>query len=184
MPLPPLLTAAEFAAATPSVHVDDPRLMHLLNGATAAVRRYCGWHIAPVVAETVTVDGPGGANLQLPTLRLVAVNSITVGGEVLASNRFDWSALGDVRLRSGWWPTRYRSIVADIEHGFEAAPDVGQVIRQVVANGLSSPMGATREQAGAMSVSWATTAPGVSGGLSLLQRDLAVLDRYRIGWGR
>jgi hypothetical protein len=41
-------------------------------------------------------------------------------------------------------------------------------------------MGATREQAGIYAASWATTAPGVSGGMSLLARDTAVLDTYRL----
>lgn len=179
MALPPLLTPEQFVVDTPGSCLDG-RLIDLLAGATTAVRRYCGWHIAPVITETVVVDPPGGNNLQFRTLRLVDVDEIRVHDVPLDSDRFDWSELGDVQLRSGRWPRRYRSVEATITHGFESAADVAQIIRQVVANGLASPMGATREQAGMLAVSWATTAPGVSGGLSLLERDLAVLDKYRI----
>ena len=72
-----------------------------------------------------------------------------------------------------------------VQHGFDldAVADLKQVVQQVVGNAISSPLGATREQAGAVSVSWATTAPGVSGGLSLLERDLMILDRYKLPRG-
>ena len=41
------------------------------------------------------------------------------------------------------------------------------------------PMGATREQAGQVSVSWAYN-EGVSGGLTFTARDRALLDAYRL----
>ena len=93
---------------------------------------------------------------------------------------FEWSANGELRRAGGSWPTSWRSVAVEFTHGFESAPDVEQVVLQVVAHALSSPMGATREQAGGLSVSWATTAPGVSGGMALLARDREVLDLYRL----
>ncbi|MFB7798938.1 Gp19/Gp15/Gp42 family protein [Isoptericola sp. NPDC056134] len=177
----PLLTAAEFSAGTGGkIAADDPRVQKLLDGATRAIRRYCGWHVAPVLTETVKLDGPGGSLLRLPTLRLVDITVLKEGGVDQDVESLEWSEKGMIRRRHGCWTDRFRGIEATIEHGFEDADDVKQIIQQVVANAISSPLGATSEAAGALSVSWATTAPGVSGGLSLLERDLAVLELYRL----
>ena len=44
--------------------------------AAEAVRSYCGWHIAPAVEETVTLDGSGGRHLLLPSLHVTEVSEI------------------------------------------------------------------------------------------------------------
>lgn len=182
--LPALLTPADFSTATGGkVSPTDPRVKPLLDGATAGVRRYCGWHVAPQVDTTVTLDGPGGNLLLLPSLHVTAVTSVKVRGVELDPDGFEWSEKGMLRRLGGCWPTRFRSIEVTLTHGFEVAPDVVQIIQQVCANAIASPMGATREQAGQISIAWATTAPGVSGGMSLLDRDLAILDMYRLPKG-
>lgn len=188
MPAAPLVTPLQLSDYTQGkVAAGDPRVAGLIDGATAAVRRYCGWHIAPAFTETVLLDGSGGSVLTLPTLHLTALSAVTENGTALTeyapvdgSGDFEWSVLGSVRRVRGLWTERYRAVSVTMTHGFDAAPDVAQIILQVTAAALSSPMGATREQAGQLAVSWATTAPGVSGGLSLLGRDLATLSLYRI----
>ena len=179
--LSPFLTADAFSKGTNGlIAATDDRVMPLLEGASAAVRRYCGWHVAPVVTETVTMDGDGGSVLMLPSLRVVSVVSVSVEGRVLDEDEYDWYEKGMVELRGGRWSRRFRSIVVEMEHGFDAAPDVAQVVQQVVANAISSALGATREQAGQVSISWSLTAPNVAGGISLLDRDLSTLDMYRL----
>ncbi|QRI45417.1 head-to-tail adaptor [Arthrobacter phage Leona] len=181
--LPPLVTAAEFSAWTGGkVPATDPRVEPLLAGASAGIRRYCGWHIAPVLEETLAGDGPGGRILLLPTGRLLSVVSVDNGGSAVDVAKVDASKLGMLELRDGWWSSRFGAVSVRVRHGYDLADvaDVAQIVKQVTANALSSPMGATREQAGMVSISWATTAPGVSGGLSLLQRDLQVLAPFKI----
>ncbi|MFJ4168382.1 hypothetical protein ACIPY3_02615 [Paenarthrobacter sp. NPDC089714] len=181
--LPAFVTAAEFSAWTNGkVAAADPRLEPLLKGASAGLRRYAGWHIAPVLEETLVGDGPGGRLLLLPTGRLLSVVSVDNGGTVMDPAVVDASKAGMLELRDGWWTSRLGAVSVRVRHGFDLADaeDVRQIVKQVVANALSSPMGATREQAGTVSISWATTAPGVSGGLSLLQRDLDVLAPFKI----
>lgn len=185
MPAPELLTAAEFSAGTDGqVPENHPGLQPLLDGATRAIRRYCGWHVGLPYTETITLDGPGGHLLILPTLHVTAVNSITESGTALvADDDYEWSANGEIARVGSCWPSRFRSVVVDATHGFDDVSDLKQVIQQVVALAVSSPMGATRQQAGAFAASWATTAPGVSGGLSLLERDMAILNQYRLPRG-
>lgn len=158
----------------------DPRLEPLLDGVTATIRRYCGWHIAPVIEETITVDGNGGYFLRLPTLRCVEVSSLKIVGKTVDKGRFGVSKLGMIELYDKPFPNRFGAVEVTFRHGFDSAPDVGQVIQQVLVNAFSSPMGVTREQAGQLAVTWSMTAPGVSGGISLLKRDRDLLASYRL----
>lgn len=181
-----LLTPEAFSAGTGGkILPSDPRVGPLIKGATAAIRRYCRWHVSPAMDDTATLDGPGGSLLVLPTLHVVAITSITERTALLEDDvDYEWSHLGDVRrLGCRNWTDRFRSIAIDYRHGFANADDLKLIIQQVVANAIASPMGATREQAGQLSVSWSTTAPGVSGGLSLLERDLAILNSYKLAGG-
>ncbi|MDI3330134.1 MAG: hypothetical protein QJR09_05275 [Micrococcus sp.] len=180
--LPPLATPEALAEYTGGkIPASDPRAKTLLDGASAAVRRYCRWHVAPVLEETLTEDGPGGTVLHLPTGRLLSLVEVTDGGRPVELSTLDVSRAGMIERGAGW-SARFGGVTARVRHGWDlaAVPDVSQIVLQVVANALSSPMGVTREQAGSISVSWAMTAPNTSGGLSLLERDLAVLNEYRI----
>lgn len=164
------------------IAANDPRAQVILDGATQAIKNYCGWNIAPPETITLYLDG-GSSVIYLPTLKLNSVESITVDGTVLAATDYEWSRVtGNIRskLYAGF-PDSWGGTVVVFNSGFATTPaDLKQVVLQVSALALSSPTGATREQAGQVSMQWATTAPGVAGGLSLLERDLAVIDQYRI----
>ena len=160
----------------------DERSQLVLDGATQAIRNYCGWNIAPAEDLTVTLDG-GGSVLYLPSLKVNSIASITVGGTALAATDYEWSKrTGNVRRKNHCdFPEVWGGIVVAFNSGHAEVPqDLKTLVLQVSAMALSSPTGATREQAGQVAISWATTAPGVSGGLSLLDRDLAMLAAYLI----
>src|ERR1700733_2175357 len=56
----------------------DVETTRILNRALAAARRYCEWHVTPLVTgDVVTLDGPGHRLLMLPTLQLQKLNSVT-----------------------------------------------------------------------------------------------------------
>lgn len=181
--LPALLNNLGFSEGTGGrIPADDPRLEALLAGASTAIRNHCGWHISPMIEETLTLDYDGSGVLILPTLKLESVADLRVRG--IETEPVEWSASGEVkipkRFGEGW-----RTVEITIVHGYfpDDVLDLVQVVQQVVANAVASPMGATAERAGQVSANWAQTAPGVSGGMSLLGRDLEILDAYRIGSG-
>lgn len=174
--LPPIISPEEFAAALPKVagRLNPEQLGALLERASDKVRRYCGWHIAPVLSRDLVLDGSGGFTLLLPTLRLVDVTAFSVMGVPLIPALLEWSEDGFVRLPTGF-PDRLRSVRATIEDGYEDAGDVVQVLLDVIERAANTPAGITQESTGANALSY------IGGGaLVLLPSETAVLDLYRV----
>jgi len=170
-----LVTPADVAAASGGQVTDgDPRLPPLILAATAAIRLWCGWHIAPVITETLALDGEGSASLNLPSGHVVDVTALRVDGVTQPVGEWDWSTAGMIRLRRGLFPDRFRCVQVDLTHGYAQAPAVTAVITRAVLGACASPMGATREQAGSISVSWART------GMTMTAEDRADLAPYRL----
>lgn len=137
------------------------------SAAVASVRSYCGWHIAPEVTETVTVDGSGSSVQMLPTLRLVDLISITNAGALVADP--EWSTSGMVR---GCWTPRFRGVVAEMRHGFTDWPsDLIAVIMEMVASGGQARVSQVTSRSHQVSFDLDDAA----------ERQRQTLDRYRIG---
>lgn len=166
------------------IESSDPRVLDAIKAVTSSIRMEAGWHIGPVVeGHSVTLDGPGGKKLHLPTMKLVNLVSVHQLGVDLDLNgdSHDWSELGLVEKRDGTcWTDRYRKIVAVMDHGFADMADLKFLTLSLVGRGLASPMGATREQAGSMSIQWGTPQSGVAGGLVPLQYELQIMNRYKL----
>lgn len=180
--LPPLVTAAVVEEWTQGdMPADDPRLELLMDGASAAVRRYARWHIAPVVRETITVTdhfGGGRLDVLIPSGKVRDVTAVRVDGRAVTDYAWD----EDGAVWAGWLSAGPHRIEVDLEHGYHLSevPELASVVVQVSALAASSPKGATRERAGQVSIDWAQTSAGVAGGLALLDRDLAIVDAYRL----
>lgn len=148
-----------------------------LDVATALVRALCGWHVTPEVSETVAVRGNGSTVLQLPSLRVASVASVTDedGTEVTG-----YRVAAEGYLYGHRWGTGHVYDVT-LTHGFEEAPDLAQVILRTAARGISSPDGSV-----ATSLSLGSARIGLGGESKLSaagalpQADLAVLARYAL----
>lgn len=108
----------------------------LLDAALVAARRYCGWSVSPVETVTLTVDGPGGRVLSLPTLNLIALTAVVEEGVTLDVTDLDVSRRkGTVeKYPFGCWSDRSGAITVTMQHGFteaEAADWRRAVIRLV-----------------------------------------------------
>lgn len=183
--LPDFATAAELEAFTKGqVGATDDRVQNAIKAVTLSIRREAGWHIGPdVQGHSATLDGPGGKLLQLPTLKLLNLVSVTQLGVALdlANDTVDWSELGLVEKRDGTrWTDRFRKIVAVMDHGFADYSDLKFLTLSLTARGLSSPFGATREQAGSMSIQWATPQAGVAGGIVPTSVEMSIVNKYKL----
>lgn len=153
----------------------------LVRQAQGAIRRYCGWHVAPEVSETLVLNGNGSQSLWLPSLYVTDIASITDCGDVVDVDDYDWSVNGFVQRRYGCWTFRARQIEVELTHGYDDIPDelIGAAM-SIAARAASSPSGAVQETTGPFSVRYATTAEGASGGVALLQHEKAILDRFKL----
>lgn len=150
-----------------------------LDGVSEVVRSYCGWHIAPEVEETVTLDGRGGSHLWLPTKHIVSVSEVKINGT--ATTDYAWSEDGYLALTKGCLPNLPRSVEVTMNHGYAEVPaDVAQVVMQVAARAKSSPAGALREQAGQVSVDHGRINGGITPGAGLLAHELDALQKYKL----
>ena len=93
-----------------------------IDQAVGLVRASCGWHVWPVVTETLIVDGVGGVVLTLPTLKVRDVALVVESGVEVDADGYEWSASGDVKRVCGCWTTRWRGIEVTLTHGFETCP--------------------------------------------------------------
>lgn len=168
----PLMPYNDFVAFAAGDNVDQTRF----DGVIAAIRRYCGWHIAPLVEETFTVDGPGGTELMLPTLQLVAVESVVDNGQTLTDGTdFDWSEDGSLERRHGHWGRRKRGVVVRAQHGHDSAPaDVVSVVLDAVSRAVSVPAGQQPEKMGPFEFG------GSRGGVDFFESEKRTLDLYRL----
>lgn len=156
-----------------------------LDAATAAVRVYCGWHVTPVVTETVTLDVEGCTAL-LPSLHVLDLEAVKVDGEdVPRGNGYEWSQAGILRVhaRRGFRVHArrgFRKLEATMTHGYEDAPDVAGVILAAAARSVLNPSGVSRSQVGQISETYSQAGRDPAVGAVLNSQEKAILDRYKL----
>lgn len=100
----------------------------------AAVRAWCGWHVAPSKVETLEVEGVGGRVLLLPSLHVEAVSEIrNEAGSVVTG----WRARRNGVVRGCWREHDLYSV--DVTHGYDALPDeLVAIVARLDAEGVGS----------------------------------------------
>ena len=175
-----MITVQQFNALCPGLSSTDEQVQAVLDSVSSAIRDYCGWHVGPSLECTFTGDGEGRL-LMLPAMGVTAVSSLEVGG--VATTDFEWTAAGMVRLKSSTFPDEWRSVECVYTAGFDAS-SIGQVVAQIASNALAAAPGVANERAGNVSITYNQTGAGITGGVSLLQRDYAILAPYRLARAR
>ena len=156
---------------------DDDETARQLAAALAAARRYCGWHVTPVLTDqTVTIDGTGARILVLPTLNMTALTEVDEDDEELDLAELNWSARGLIQKRSGhWWSSMFGAITVIFSHGYADAPDFESVVLGAIDRGAFSPEKVAR-RIGPFEYSDVTN---VTGEL-FTDTERAILDRYAL----
>lgn len=123
MDYPPLATSEQLAG-----YPGGPFSVDTIDATAEAIRMEAGWHIAPVVTETLTLDSDGEAALTLPTLKLVDVLAVRYwnGAATVPLGGWDartgWSERRCSIYRSGGFPAGRRRLEVDVVHGYEQTP--------------------------------------------------------------
>lgn len=151
-----------------------------LRAAQAAVRRYCGWHVAPSMEVSGTVDSTGSRILRLPLMGLSELHELgAYGVDVLRKAR--WTDDGLVELPfavpAGVAAVSYRATAG---YDVEEVPDLQTVIVQVARRAANAPAGSVRSQSvNGASVSYGFTGDGAPL-VSLLDSERDVLAPFRL----
>lgn len=161
-----------------------PPLTSSLTSAELAldvIRAACGWHIAPVVADTLVVDGNGSTRIALPTKHIESIDRVEVEGRILPETSYRWSADGWITRRDrGVWPDLERSITVHLQHGFSHAPEVLAVMEALVQRIEMAPSGIERSvSVGPFRDEFVVGRGGVITA-GLLESEAAALARYRL----
>lgn len=176
--LPDLITVSDFNAATNDRYAGDARIEPAIAAASAAIRAYCGWHVAPVLDCSITLDGEAG-DIWLPTNALASVTSAEVGGEdvtVTGSNR-----RGRVRLAHKTCGLGNVAIEYVAGYDVAACPDLmGVVVQRVMASVAMTTYGVSQETAGGVSISYSGSALSDLGSAFLPDSVKAALSTYRL----
>lgn len=145
----------------------------------AAVRRYCGWHVSPVLTDdVVTLDGPGDGLLVLPTLRMSALTKVVEDGVELDLSTLAWSVRALVRKKSGArWSGEYGAITVTFTHGFTEveAADWWRTVQQVADRNARI---ASNDPIAVGPFRWAENR--AAAGSAFTDGERATLDLYRL----
>lgn len=152
------------------------------KAAQATIRAYCGWHIAPVIDETIRIDSHSG-DLLLPTQHLLDVTQVLLADGTDIGDDIEWSRSGIIRRRHGAFPDRLGGLTVTMQHGYEPAevPDVIMLMQTIGRRARSQP-GVSSQSVNGASVSY-LTAGGAPLSVPLLDIEKQALDPYRLNWG-
>lgn len=178
--LQPILSVENFRLLCPGLSSTDEQIAAVLDAVGASVRNYCGWHVAPNLQCDYIGEGEGRL-LVLPAMGVTAVSSLEVEGAAVDS--YEWTAAGMLRLVSSTFPDKWRSVECVYNAGFDAGA-IGQVVAQIASNALAAAPGVASERAGNVSINYNQTGAGITGGVSLLPRDYALLAPYKLARAR
>lgn len=131
------LTSVDYEYFAAAQSGDDDAIQAALDAVMAAARRYCGWHVSPVLEQDVTLNGPGGWRLFLKTKKLVSLDEVIEDGtelEVGVDVVADPETPGMLVRKWGAWTREPASIAVTFTHGFteEEAADWRRAVLRMV----------------------------------------------------
>lgn len=176
---PAIITPDEFRALTGGkLSSTDATVRAMLAAVSSAVRGYCGWHVTPELECSFTGEADGGL-VRLPAMLVSDVSRVTVQGRELSPDQYEWSKDGIIRIRC-CCASRWGSLHVHYTAGTDSAGALAAVVAQMASNALVAAPGIASEHAGQVGLTYNQTANGVSGGVSLLGRDAALLEPWRL----
>lgn len=165
-----MLTAEAVEQYTRGRLVEDDETDRLLAAGLKAAQRYCGWHVTPERVDVLTLDGPGGRLLRLPTLRLVELTAISENGVALDVDELCVSPLGMVSKKyGGCWASNFGAIEVTMTHGFDDAPDFDAAVLSAIDRASLAPEGGAVRAIGPFQFDTSGT-----------DTERAILDMYRL----
>lgn len=151
----------------------------ILDAVVENIRNLCGWHVFPIVTETVRIPYRGDTTILAPSLRVERVLEAKVRDHVLDVDRVDVYPHGELvlgyRPAGAPWSTP-RPLDITMEHGFpleSVSALVGVIIQMISRAGETTPTGDGSLSVGGVSYS-------MSSGITPKSSEWLVIDRFRL----
>lgn len=148
-----------------------------LRSASAVVRGYCSWWIAPVMASTAVLSGDGSRVLGLPCMHVVDVVSVAIDGVAVpaAPQGYRWSSNGVLMRPPGLvWPDELSNVSVSYVGGYDTTPEDVVAVVCALADELALPTGIAAQSYGDQSVTYARASDDA---LELTKGQMRILDR-------
>lgn len=171
--IPSLISVAEFNAMTGNRWQGDLSVEPVLAAVSQAIRNYCGWHLSPSL-KCVAKCSATGHYIGLPALHVSSITEVSDDGNVITD--YEWKTNGS--LRSKCFTQKWQGVQVKYTAGLDDTL-LKTIVTQVASNNLASPAGVREERAGQVSISY-NQSGGIAGGVTLLDRDLLMLEPYRL----
>ena len=197
--IPDFITAQEFANYTASKFGSDSRITANIPPATASIRNYCGWHIAPSLSCGMVYrvadlrDAFVGSDLliQLPATYVSAVSKIVINAKLNPLTQeydgdlmtdFDITPSGMLRVYDVGYCDRKSQIFVKYTAGLPmtAIDVVKELTAHRVTHAVSSSYGIMSETAGGVSVSYNATWAGNTRSTALPDDNREILETYKV----
>lgn len=95
----------------------------VVDAIAATLQTTLGWHVAPRVVETITLDHLGGPHVVLPSRMVNTITEIRdVTGTPTPITGWRQSAEGGL-LHGSFWPVGLSVLEVDLDHGYDALPE-------------------------------------------------------------
>lgn len=159
-----MLTVEEFNNITANKYAGDARIEPNIDAACAAIRNYCGWHVYPAQACSMTeriLAGNGrikrsGADILIQLPATFVSTPVTVTIDDVPFDDYDLAPNGILRLFDVGWMTRRTQITVTYTAGLSAGmmDSIKELIAHRVTHALASSAGVQSESAGGVSVTY------------------------------
>lgn len=185
-----LLTTEEFNTMTAGKYTGDARIADMIKAASDAIRNYCGWHLYPEAACSLSerlLHGDGRTKrvgrdlmIQLPARFVTAVSSVLI--DDVAYTDFDFERDGILRIFDVPALSRKSLVVVNYTAGIPAAlmGSVKELAAHRVTHALASSNGVTSEAAGGVSITYNAAWVNSARASALPDDDKSVLAPFKV----
>ena len=192
--MPEILTQEEFDSMTANKYALDSRVLSAIKSVTAAVRNYCGWHIAGSqrcelvlnVQDLHITRKYGDMIIQLPyrfvsDVEKVIFNATKEDDEWVGDEYdFDFTYNGQLTVYDAGVCSRKSKVVIIATVGLDDTDAIKGLIANKVGHMLSGTFGVQSESAGGLSISYSTSFVNGAKPNSLMTDDKELLNSYKI----
>lgn len=193
--MPEILTQDEFNVMTANKYTLDSRVPSAIKSVTAAIRNYCGWHIAgsqrcELVLNALDLKITRNYSdllIQLPfkyisDVEKVIINATKNEDGTWVGDEYEYYVTYDGRLivYDAQIDSRKSTIVIIATVGLSFTDDIKSIICNKVAHILSGTYGVQSESAGGLSISYSSSFVNGAKASALMTDDKEILNAYKV----